>query len=217
MKTSRLSAEQEAEKLPASVPRQSWNKLWDFHTSTCSLANRWKDYHPTTSSPNKTKKVHPFHQTSFPIWTPPWRRACSTVCEGGNLGNKNWALGLVLHLVITSLYVGHVILCVSVYLNIIIVISIYSLLTSGRFPPKRRFLQDIPVRRLHGKSGVAQVIHKPQPFSINWTTPSSVVNEPSCNMKPWNKCKWQGHAKHSPIDQILAEPNMCNLQSLISY
>ena len=137
--TQKAVAEQEAEKLPASIPRQSWNKLWDFHTSTCSHANPWKDYHPTTSSPNKTKKVHPFHQTSFPIWTPPWRRACSTVCEGGNLGNKNWALGLVLHLVITSLYVGHVILCVSVYLNIIIVISMYSLLTSGRFPPKRRF------------------------------------------------------------------------------
>ena len=38
---------------------------------------------------------------------------------GGNLGEKNFALGLVLHLVITSLYVGPVILCVCIYLNII--------------------------------------------------------------------------------------------------
>ena len=102
IKAWRLSAEQEAEKLPASIPQQSWIDSGE-NASTFWLANLWKDYHLTNQFTQYSKKGHPFNQTSFPIWTPPWSTACSRVCEGGNVGNRNCDLGLVdLHLVITS-------------------------------------------------------------------------------------------------------------------
>ncbi len=70
-----------------SSAKLSW--LWRQIPPIFSLANLWKDYNLFIRSPNRIKKVHPSHQTSFPIWTPPWHRVRSKVCEGGNVGNRN--------------------------------------------------------------------------------------------------------------------------------
>ena len=131
----------EAEKLPASIPQQSWGKTekrmekipqvftcepWEELPSYCQSTQQnvapsqdsivvtrmaWTIFRigdpklnlhfqlllgggHTQSPPNKNEKSS-FHQTSFPIWTPPWHRVRSNVDEGVNVRNRNSALGLV--------------------------------------------------------------------------------------------------------------------------
>ena len=60
-----------------SSAKLSW--LWRKCLLTCQSLEGVPSYHQNTQ---QNKKGHPVHQTSFPIWTPPWRRACSRVCEG---------------------------------------------------------------------------------------------------------------------------------------
>ena len=105
IKAWRLSAEQEAEKLPASIPQQSWVDSGE-NASTFWLANLWKECHLIIRTPNKIKKViHFIRQASQSELRPGAGRARE--CVRAQLLDRNCTLGLMdLHLAITSWYVS---------------------------------------------------------------------------------------------------------------